>query len=54
MTPLIVKSGLKSVTTMNVGKDVFPALEARVTDVLKLAETRAAANGRKTIKAHDL
>ena len=51
---VLVKSQIKDLTEFKVSKEVYDALEERVKCILKDAEKRAQANGRKTIMAHDL
>ena len=51
---LVVRSKLKECTDCNVAGEVPEALSNHVKDVMKRAEERAKANGRKTIKAQDL
>ena len=51
---LVVRSSVKKVVDMNVGEDLVAALDRKVEDVLKKAEERAKANGRRTIYARDL
>lgn len=51
---LVVWSKVKKVVEMNVGEDVDVALEMKVEGILKKAEERAKANGRRTVYARDL
>jgi len=51
---LVVWSKVKKVVEMNVGLDLAEALEKRVEEMLKKAEERAKANGRRTVYARDL
>jgi histone H3/H4 len=51
---VLVKSQVKEATELNVAADVYEALGAKVIALIKDAEARAKANGRKTIKPYDL
>ena len=51
---LIVKSKIREYVDLNVGEEVARALERQVEEILKKAEERANANGRRTIYARDL
>jgi len=51
---LVVWSKVKKIIGMNVGEDVAVELEKKVEDILKKAEERAKANGRRTVYARDL
>ena len=51
---LVVKSSVKEVVEMNIGEDLVVALERKVEGILKKAEERAKANGRRTVYARDL
>ena len=51
---LVVKSAIKKVVEMNVGEDVLVELNKKVEGILKKAEERARANGRRTMYARDL
>lgn len=51
---LVVKSKIKEYTELNVGEEFTRALERKVENILKDAEERARANGRKTIYARDI
>ncbi len=51
---LVVWSKVKKVVEMNVGEDVNVELEKKVEDILKKAQERARANGRRTVYARDL
>jgi histone H3/H4 len=48
------KSTVKDATDMNVGSDVYEALNDEIEFLLEEAEVRAKENGRKTIQAHDV
>ena len=52
---LIVKSAIRQMMKgqCNVGEDYLKALDADVAALVKKAAERAAANGRKTLKARD-
>jgi histone H3/H4 len=55
MANLIVKSEIKRVVTeFNVSGDVAPKLNELTEEILRRAEVRAEANGRKTVCARDL
>ena len=49
-----MKSSVKEVVEMNVGEDLSVELEKKVEGILKDAEERAKANGRRTVYARDL
>jgi histone H3/H4 len=51
---LVVKSAIKEVVEGNVGEDLVVALDRKVDEILKKAEERARANGRRTVYARDL
>lgn len=51
---LVVKSKVKEFVELNVGEDLAGALDVKVEEILKKAEERARANGRKTIYGRDL
>lgn len=51
---LIVKSKIKDVTELMVSEEVYLELEKQTEDKIKKAESRAKANGRRTIYARDL
>jgi histone H3/H4 len=51
---LVVRSKIKEQTQMNVAGDFADALSQRVGLMIKEAERRAKANGRKTLKKDDL
>jgi len=51
---LVVRSKLKGCTKCNVSGAVADALSKKVEQIMKDAEARAMANGRKTIKPQDL
>lgn len=55
MADVIVKSAVKeAIRDHNVSADFYDALDERVTELLAEAETRAAANDRKTVQPRDL
>ena len=55
MADLIVKSKIKeAVKELQVSSDVPEALNKKVEELLKQAEERAKANGRRTLYARDL
>lgn len=49
-----MKSSVKEVVDMNVGEDLAVALDMKIEGILKKAEERAKANGRRTVYARDL
>ena len=49
-----MRSVVKKVVEMNVGEDVLAELNKKVEGILKKAEERARANGRRTVYARDL
>lgn len=51
---LVVRSKIKSATSLNVAGAFADALSTEVSAIIKKAEGRAKANGRKTLKACDL
>ncbi len=52
---IISKSKTKeAVTQCNVSGEFYDALDAKVTELIKKAEQRAIANGRKTVRPQDL
>ena len=51
---LVVKSRIKDFVELNVSEEVGRELEKKVEDMLRDAEERAKANGRRTIFARDL
>ncbi len=52
---IISKSKTKeTVTECNVSGEFYAALDVKVRDMIKAAEKRALANGRKTVRPHDL
>ncbi len=51
---LIVKSNIREVVELQVSDEVSDALEKKVEEMLKKAEERAKANGRRTIFSRDL
>ena len=51
---LVVRSKIKENTQLNVAGDFADALSDRVKQLIKEAERRAKANGRKTLKSDDL
>jgi len=51
---LLVKSEVKKVAAIRVSGDLIPALEKKVTAMLKDAVSRAKANGRQTLRPADL
>ena len=51
---IIIKSKIKDATELNVAAEVAPALNKIVNDILVKAESRAKANGRRTLQARDL
>lgn len=55
MANLIIKSNIKeAVPEMSVAAEVADALNKKVEQILKDAEERAKANGRRTLQARDL
>lgn len=51
---VLVKSQIKELTDLKISKEVYEALEEKVKEIVKAAETRAKENGRKTLMKHDL
>jgi len=51
---LIVKAKIKETTELNVAGDFADALDKKVEELIKEAEKRAKANGRRTVRADDL
>ncbi len=51
---LVVRSKIKENTKLNVAGDFADALSQKVGQLIKEAERRADANGRKTLKPQDL
>lgn len=51
---IVVKSNIKKVIELNVGEDLAGALDVKVEEILRKAEERAKANGRKTVYGRDL
>ncbi|MFO7654731.1 MAG: DUF1931 domain-containing protein [Candidatus Krumholzibacteriia bacterium] len=52
---IISKSKTKeAVTECNVSGEFYEALDVKVRELIKDAEKRALANGRKTVRPHDL
>ncbi len=51
---LVIKSNIRSAVELSIAEEVEPALNKLVHEVLKKAESRAKANGRRTIQARDL
>lgn len=51
---LVVRSKIKSATELNVASSFADALSKEVEILIKKAESRAKANGRKTLKEQDL
>ncbi len=51
---IISKTRVKNAVKMNVGSEFYGALEDHVRSVIKDAESRAAANGRKTLRPQDV
>lgn len=52
---IISKSKTKeAVTECNVSGEFYDALDAKVRELIKTAEQRAVANGRKTVRPQDL
>lgn len=51
---LVVRSGIKKATKLNVANDFADALSKVVELKIKRAEERASGNGRKTLKPIDL
>lgn len=51
---LVIKSNIRKYVELSVGDEVERELEKKTEEMLKKAEERAKANGRKTIYARDL
>ena len=51
---LVVRSKIKSATELNVASEFAEALSEEVNRIIKKAEERAKANGRKTLKKCDI
>ena len=51
---LIVKAKIKEATKLHVAGDFAEALDKKVEGLIKEAERKAEANGRKTVRADDL
>jgi len=51
---LVVKSNIGKYVESNVGEERARELDRKIEEILKKAEERAKANGRKTIYARDL
>ena len=51
---IIVKSKIKELTSLQISEEVSQELDKKVEAILKQAEERAKANGRRTIFARDL
>ena len=51
---IVVKSKIKKVVNLQVSEEVARELDKKVGEILKAAEGRARANGRRTIFARDL
>jgi histone H3/H4 len=51
---LIVKSNIRKHVELNVGEDLADGLDKKTEEILKKAEERAKANGRRTVYARDL
>jgi len=51
---LIVKGNMKRLTELSVSEEVSVELEKKIEEIVKKAEERAKANGRRTIFARDL
>ncbi len=52
---IISKARVKvAAKSMNVGSEFYGALESHVRDVIAAAESRASANGRKTLRPQDV
>ena len=51
---IVVKSKIKELVDLQISEDVARELDKKVEDILKVAEERAKANGRRTIFARDL
>lgn len=51
---LVIKSNIRQAVELAVAEEVEPALNKLINDTLRKAESRARANGRRTIQARDL
>ena len=51
---IINKSQIKEATELSVAEEVYAELEKKAEEIMKKAEQRAKANGRRTIFARDL
>jgi histone H3/H4 len=51
---LVVKSNIRKRIELNVGEDLAMELDKKIDKILKAAEERAKANGRRTVYARDL
>lgn len=51
---IISKSRTKNAASINVSGEFYPALDAAVRALIAGAEARAEANGRRTLRPHDL
>ena len=51
---VVVKSKIKELVELNVSSEVAVELEKEIEDIMKKAESRAKANGRRTIYSRDL
>lgn len=51
---IISKSRTKAAAALNVSGEFYGALDARVREIIASAESRAADNGRKTLRPYDL
>jgi len=51
---LIVKNNIKEVVEINIAEEVYAEMDKKVEEILKKAEHRAKANGRRTLFARDL
>ena len=51
---LIVKNSIKEATDLQIAEEVYAEMDKKVAEILKKAEHRAKANGRRTLFARDL
>ncbi|MFA4960202.1 MAG: DUF1931 family protein [Candidatus Pacearchaeota archaeon] len=51
---LVIKSNIRKYTDLSVADEVERELEKKVEEIIKKAEERAKANGRRTIQSRDL
>lgn len=51
---LVIKSNIRKYTELSVADEFEITLERKVEELIKKAEERAKANGRRTIQARDL